>query len=603
MTTWNALLVLLRARLIITRNTFWRQTLWQKIVITIIVIGACGLAYILYTVSATLVWALRSPEFAQFLREAASLNPSLPPDPALIVEAVPTGLLFLAFMMLTFSGFSSVLSALYLAGDMDMLLTHPIPMRAVFIAKFFGSVVPQYVLLTVLLLPFLLGYGAGTGYGVLYVVATIALLLLLPLLPTAIGAILVMVVVRVIPARRAREIVSILGGLIAVGFYIFGQLAPEVAPHLASVNNVRGLLTLQVPLLPSAWAGRALVAVGEGEWLTLVAYGGLFLVVSMLVFAGCVVLAEQLYYAGWSNIAVQGGRIRRRSDEPQRHNSVESDVSGRRNALSRRGRTGSPLNAQVAAIFIKDWRIFPRDMRNIQQMIFPIALAGIWLFRTLAFPQQPAGTVPQLPSEHGSGAFFPDPVFLTALSSTGIAFFLCLSISHVLAGPAISREGRSFWLLKLAPVSSLRILLGKLALAFLPYPFIGIPVLFLLFLVIRVPITLLLTNLGLLLLIGVGNTCLFLGLGATFPRLDWENPQQQTTFQAGCLSMLLTPSYVGLILLSVFGPSAIGEMLAAGPQTELLLTLLGWFTALCITALVSWGSLYSGVRRLESIEM
>src|SRR5947208_3344275 len=75
-----------------------------------------------------------------------------------------------------------------------------------------GLIVP-YALLFFLLGPALIGYGQGMRFGAAFFVTAVLVLALLPLLPAGLGALLVMAVVRVIPARRAREIVSVIGGL------------------------------------------------------------------------------------------------------------------------------------------------------------------------------------------------------------------------------------------------------------------------------------------------------------------------------------------------------------------------------------------------------
>jgi ABC-2 type transport system permease protein len=531
------------------------------------------------------------------LREAAAQNPGLSAEPGSILRALPSMLLFVASLVLVLSSFSSVLSSLYLAGDMDMLLTRPVPMRAVFVVKFFSGLLPQYGLLFVLLGPVLLGYGQGMGYSWLYMLAALATLLLLPLLPIGIGALLVMAVVRIIPARRARDIVSVLGGMVALSFYVLSQFAPEVAPYIADIDNLAALQGLNLPVLPSAWAGRALIAAGEAALLTLAVYGGLFVLLSLLVFAGCLVLAERLYYAGWSNMAIQGGKPRRAAAGAA--DTLALPAYARPWAwLLRRWAT---LDPQSAAVFLKDWRLFPRDMRNVQQLIFPIALAGIWIFRLLTVPQQTSSAAPAPLLEDTMPPGVVEPGTLIGL---GITYFLCYTISSAIAGPGISRESRTLWLLKLAPINPLRVLLGKLALAYLPYPLVGTPLLLLLTLLGQNTITLygFVSGWLLLLLLGLGNACLTLGLGAIFPRLDWENPQQQTTLLAGCLSLTITPLYLGLIAMAVFGLPALSLLPIAG-NLLLPLSALGWFIALSITTLVVWASLRLGARGLARIEL
>jgi len=594
MMTLNAVLVLARARLLIARNTLWRRKLWEKLGLLLLLFLAGWFSYGLYFVSQGAVQVLNDPEFAAMLREAATQNPGLPTDPGGIVRTLPSMLLFVASLVLVLSSFSSVLSSLYLAGDMDMLLTRPVPMRAVFMVKFFSGLLPQYGLLFVLLGPVLLGYGLGMGYGWLYLLAAFATLLLLPLLPIGLGALLVMAVVRVIPARRARDIVSVLGGMVALSFYILSQFAPEVAPYIADIDNLAALQGLNLPLLPSAWAGRALIAAGDGALLTLAVYGGLFVLLSLLVFAGCLVLAERLYYAGWSNMAIQGGKPRRAGSGAP----AQADMPRPWAWLLRRW---AALDPQSAAVFLKDWRLFPRDMRNVQQLIFPIALAGIWIFRLLTMPQQTSGAAPSPLLEDTMPPGVVEPSTLIGL---GITYFLCYTISSAIAGPGISRESRTLWLLKLAPVSPLRVLLGKLALAYLPYPLVGTPLLLLLTLLGHNTVTLFgfVSGWLLLLLLGLGNSCLTLGLGATFPRLDWENPQQQTTLLAGCLGLALAPLYLGLVAMAVFGLPSL-SLLPIASGLALPLSALGWIIAVSLTTLVIWASLSIGVRGLARIEL
>jgi ABC-2 type transport system permease protein len=461
-----------------------------------------------------------------------------------------------------------------------MLVAAPVPMRAVFVVKLFGGLVTPYLLLFVLLGPALVGYGQGLGYGPAFFVALLLVLALFPLLPVGLGALLVLAVVRVVPARRARDIVSVLGGLLGVSWYVLSQLSPQIAPRLANVRTLEGLRGLDVPLLPSAWAGRALVAAGEGEWLTLAAYGGLFAALSLAVFAGCLLLAERLYYVGWANMAAQGGKIRRTTNDERR----TFQEQGRWSLVVGRW---SSLSPPAAAIIFKDLRVFPRDLRNLQQVIFPLALAGIWAFQLLSGGRRDLDD-----AAGGMGG---------TVGTAGISFFVCMSLSGALGGPSVSREGRGFWLLKAAPVSARQILLGKLVIAYLPYPTIGALFVAALAALQGSQVLELLSALGLVLLAGLGTSAITLGLGAAFPRFDWENPQQQHTMQAGCLSPLLYLTYIALAAALTLGMPALATALA--PQAAGLLTALGWALLVALTALTVWGALSLGAARLERVEV
>jgi ABC-2 type transport system permease protein len=353
------------------------------------------------------------------------------------------------------------------------------------------------------------------------------------------------------------------------------------------------------------------VAAGEGSLLTLAAYGGLFVLLSVLVFVGCVLLAEYLYYVGWSNVAVQSGRVRQR----QQAADGTEEAKGERFALLRPWELlfhrWAAAESQSAAVFLKDWRVFPRDMRNVQQLIFPLALVGIWIFRLLTMPDPSASMTPGSTPDNMPGSIPGSGLdgsmlsmdWLMGLSSIAITYFLCFTIASTIASVGISREGRAFWLLKLSPVSNLRLLVGKFVLAYLPYLLVGAPLLALLTVLGGSSLLNFLTGLGVLLLIGLGNTCLSLGLGAAFPRLNWENPQQQTTFMSGCLGLLLSPLYIGLMLAAVFGPPGLAGLLGLGAGITLLLSALGWLLALVLTVLVAGASLYLGSWGLDRIDL
>ncbi len=574
----QAIWVLARARAQIWRNTFWRGRLGSKLglvaLAALITLAALGL----YNFTRFVISGLRDPEFIAMLQQAAAENPDLPADPMPLLAALPGLVLLVALSLLIFSSFSSLLASLYLSGDLDILLVAPVPMRAVFVVKFFGGLLPQYVLLFALLGPVLLGYGQGMGYGPGYHLCAVLTLALLPLLPAGLGALLVMAVVRVLPAHRAREIVSVLGGLIAVAFYVLSQLIDTWVPEVATPDTLAALLRAELPVLPSTWAGRALVAVGEGRLAPALFYGGLFATLSIAVFAACLVLAERLYYTGWSNLAIQGGRPRRprRASQP---------------VTAHWPRVAAPLPQEARAILAKDVRLFFRDLSNLQALIFPIAFALLWFYQLLA-GRPDRETAPDAPA------------WLTEMGGFGaiaIVFFICLSLSSALAGTGVSREGRTFWILKIAPISPLSILLGKLILAYLPFPTAGSFFLVVFALVQGIELLTLARQWALLLLAGLGCAAFGIGLGAVFPRLNWENPKQQRTWQSGCLGTLFYPLYLAVVVGLVVGAAGLGASLegAAGLGVRLA----GWSGAALITAGVVWLSALIGARGLERIEV
>ncbi len=575
-----AIRVIARARLLIARNTFWRGKIGRKIgvILVALLLGLAGFA--LYGLMYGAVSLVTSPRFLRLLQQAAAEEPGLgiPTDFLPFLDALPAIALFGALIVLLLTSFSGVLSALYLSGDIDALLVAPVPMRAVFVVKFFGALALPYLLLFVLLGPALVGYGQGRGFGPAFYVVLAPALALFPLLPAGLAALLVMAVVRVIPARRAREIVGVLGGLFGVIWYVGSQFSRSLLPQMATVSTFDSLRRFDNPLLPSAWASRAMLAAGTGQWGELLLYGGLFAAASLGFFAGCLVLAERLYYAGWSNMAIQGGRVRRRAEQ--------RTAGAGRSPLGRL--VAAVLPPESAAILYKDLRLFPRDLRNIQQFLFPLGIAVFWTISLLGGGRSVMDDAP------------PELAGITSLGTLGIGFYVCWVLSSAMGGASISREGRGLWQLKVAPISAWRLMLGKLVLAYLPYPTIGALFVLVLSVIQGQPALEALRLLALLLLIGLGVTSISLGLGAAYPRLDWENPTQQTSGRAGCLGSLLGLGYLVLAAGVALGLPAAAVLL---PDLATLLTVLGWALFLALTALVVWGVLYFGAGRLEQLEI
>src|SRR5215218_9876640 len=137
----HAIGVLVRARLLIARNTFWRGKIGRKVLLIALAVGLVFAAYGIYWLMRSAVSWINSPRFAAALADAASANIDLniPSDVGPYLLALPSLVLFFALILMILTSFTTVLSSLYLSGDLDMLLVAPVPMRAVFIVKFFGG--------------------------------------------------------------------------------------------------------------------------------------------------------------------------------------------------------------------------------------------------------------------------------------------------------------------------------------------------------------------------------------------------------------------------------------------------------------------------------
>ncbi len=227
---WSYVGKLLRLRWLIFFNSFRRAKLRGKIgmiVLALVVIGGMAFAFWL---SWLLLGFLRSPELSQYLGDTRGLISSMP---VVVVSA--------AFLGILITSFGVLLQALYLTGDMEFLLSAPIPIRAVFITKLLQAILPNYGIILLFSLPVLYGMGLAYGYTLLYYPLVLIILALLALSAAGLASLLVMMVVRVFPARRVAEIMGFLVAIISFtcsqsgNLFNFGDVSEDQAVRAVSL--------------------------------------------------------------------------------------------------------------------------------------------------------------------------------------------------------------------------------------------------------------------------------------------------------------------------------------------------------------------------------
>ncbi len=290
---------LIRLRLLITFNGFKHSKPIRKVLTVVAVLGLLAFAAMILFVSWLLLGFLRSPELTQYVGM----------DVAPFLQAVPVLIFTVLFLGILLSSFGVLLQALYLSGDMDFLLSSPVPIRAVFVTKLLQAVLPNFGLISLFGLPVLFGLGLAGHYNFLYFPLVILTMIALALAASGLSALLVMLVARVFPARRAAEILGFVGGTLAFvcsqAGNIYNSFGRSAQVSGAQVNNMFSLMMrFNTPWLPLNWAGQGLVALGEGRWLTGLLLVSLTLGLSALGFVVALSTAERWYYSGWAGMQV-----------------------------------------------------------------------------------------------------------------------------------------------------------------------------------------------------------------------------------------------------------------------------------------------------------
>lgn len=561
---------LTRLRLRLWWNTLKHSSLRRKIAYGIAGVGLLAFAGFLLFISWGILALLNNPEIT---REMARSGVEV--DLAGLLDQLPVLFAAMAFLGGVFTSFGVLLQSLYLAGDMEFLLTAPVPPRAVFISKLIQAIFPSLALLSLISLPALVGLGITRAYHPVYFFALPVVLVLLIVSGAGLSALLVMAVVRVVAPRRAAEVLGVLGGVVGVLCSQSGQLANrwEVSPGQVSeaLGTLEGVLVRGNPL---SWPGLGLVAIGQRQWGLAAGFSALTLVITLGLLTLSLTTAERLYFSGWSRVQV-GTTGRRRRRERRRPGGPPMSVLQPLRRL---------LPVPVLAVLAKDARMYRRDLRSLSQLITPILFAVIWTFT--------------LPGAGSEGTASPTLQRFIGLGSVGIALFVGWMFAMRFAMGGLSIEGRQWWILKTAPLRRGHLLLSKFLMAYLPSA--GLSLLYLIVLAVLrdgsssslayqlvVIAIILAAECGLLLAFGIWNA-----------RFDWDNPAEITGGASGCVGTLIGMAFLGVAGAIFLGLPLVGERLGLSSGVA---QGIGFTLGLVLSLAVGLGPLLLAGRRVPTL--
>src|SRR5206468_1384666 len=131
------------------------------------------------------------------------------------------GLVLLAFVsILILSNIITALSSFFLAKDLDLLVSAPVDWLRLYLAKLWETVIHSSWMVALMIVPILAAFGVIYGGGVLFLPFAVLTIVPMLILPGVVGAALTLILVNVFPARRTRDLLSI----IAVGALLHREL-------------------------------------------------------------------------------------------------------------------------------------------------------------------------------------------------------------------------------------------------------------------------------------------------------------------------------------------------------------------------------------------
>ncbi|MBI4375980.1 MAG: hypothetical protein HY549_05975 [Elusimicrobia bacterium] len=424
-----------------------------------------------------------------------------------------TAMMMLAtFMMVVVSSLLTALSTLYYSYDLKFLMGSPIGIRKIFVDKSLESLFFASWMILLLLVPYMAALIQVKGYGWSFLGAFLWLAAPCLTLGGSVGLAFTLALLYLFPSSRTRDVIwvgSSLSLTAVYGLVRFSQPERLIRPDalMLIVEYLEYLQAPTAPYLPSWWMTAGLSSLAQGRPASFAAYGALLWCCAAVFYGALVWLSGRLYFQGFSG-AQEGGSAKR--------------------TLAIR-----PL--LEPALFWKERLTFFRDVKHWSQILMIAGLVFVYLF-----------SIRRLPLDNA------DLRSLVSFLNIGAAGFVIAALGLRFTYPSISLEGRSWWVLRAAPLPVDLVMRQKLLFSAGPMTLIA--------LLLGATTNYLLEadrftawlSLGSLLLITWGLCAMGIGFGALFPLFAVENVHQIESSLGGFIYMAASLFYVAanVIILS-----------------------------------------------------
>jgi ABC-2 type transport system permease protein len=433
------------------------------------------------------------------------------------------GVILLAFLsILLLSNIITALSTFFLAKDLDLLVAAPVSGWRLYLAKLAETVVHSSWMVGLLSLPIFTAYGIVYQGGFLFPLVALAAFIPYVVMPAVVGTALTMVLVNVFPAKRTRELLTLIAtGAVVIVVVSLRFLQPE---QLAKPEGFRNLVeylavlrTPTSPLLPSEWTAEMVM-----NWLFRVAdpwpvvklWGGAALAVALGA-----VLHGWLYHSGFSK-AQEGAerKVRRPLRRP---------LAG----------LLAYLPPSKREFILKDLRLFFRDNTQWSQLILLAVLLIVYVFNIKSLPLYSGERVPiRL-------------VTLISFLNLGLAGFVLAAVAARFIFPGISLEGRQMWLLRSSPLDPRAMMWSKYWMGTLPLLVLALAITVLTNSLLHAPPFMMSVAIFTIVLYTMAASALALSFGALYPQFGTENAAQIPTSFGGLVYMMSSLSLLALVIM------------------------------------------------------
>jgi len=435
------------------------------------------------------------------------------------------------FSLLIFSHVITSLSNLYLSSDLELCHASPASLVEIFMSRVIYTIMDSSWMVIVFGLPVMMAYAYVYRPGAGFYVTLLHMGLATGVTAAGLGILLTMVLVRIFPAQKTRDIVMLLSVLMIVMLYLlFRFLRPErlVDPEafFSVMQYMNALATADSPYLPTHWLTENLWShlAGSGDKDGLF-HAGLAWSTALAVLVINVWVAEGIYFSGFS-----------KAQEAKRRRGGKALLDLVVRAVR------SPFKQDLAALAEKELRVFFRDNAQWSQLLLLGALVVVYVYNFSVLPLERS----PLPLD-----FLQNEI---AFFNIGLAGFVLCAISVRFIFPSVSSEGGAFWVLRCSPLSLKRFLWGKFVLYVPPMLILGEILVITTNTLLEVSPFMMALSVVTMAVAVHGIVALGIGLGALYPNFSFQNVAQVSTGFGGLMFMICSALYIAVTVALEAGP-------------------------------------------------
>ena len=483
-------------------------------------------------------------------------------------------------------GIPTLITGVFMPRDADKLLYLPVKPITIFSAKLAVAYLNEVITTAVTILLLLVPYGIGAQMGVGYYLMLLPALLLIPLLPILLGSIIAMPVALLLTKvgkdGLGKTLLTVVFFVLFMSAYmalVFGLMGLEstmpngeltVEQLVAMIQDAVAKVSPKMQYIHTDYmlAG-ALVATSLGSWIV-----NLLVAIAEFALLGVLaILIAKPFYKHMLASQVEGG-----------------GGSGKKTKLTYDTKPTSVIKQLIVTDFkrtLRDSQLGFQSFAGIIMMPLIVVVLGI--------------SLTQVPSDEAID--FNHPIFQLIAPVALIAYLSLLGCAtNTLGLYPITRENRSFYVLKTLPIPFEKILFAKVLLSTLLMVLVYLLTTIVAMFVLHIKWYYAIGLMVVLTLLGFGSQCIATRFDLKEPKFGWTSFQQSLkNSKHTWISMLV--GFSVLIAVCVIAGPLILTFISTGNQTLVLLMWLALIVVSALYAFVSYKVLVNNAQKLfERIE-